>query len=52
MIHHIKPFYEFDSNVYLLTGDRNVLIDTGTGLSSEYIIESVRDIIGTDGVLD
>ena len=52
MIHHIRPFYGFDSNVYLLTGDRNILIDTGTGLSSDYYIRSIRDVIGEAGVLD
>jgi flavorubredoxin len=52
MIYFIRPYYDFDSNVYLLTGDRNILIDTGTGLSSDYLINSVRSIIGKDGVLD
>lgn len=52
MIHYIEPFYQFDSNVYLLTGDSNLLIDTGTGLSSDYIIRSVKDIIGSYGTLD
>ncbi len=52
MIHSIEPYYPFDCNCYLLTGDDNVLIDTGTGLNSKYLIESIKDIIGTDGVLD
>lgn len=52
MIHLIQPCYPFDSNSYLITGDRNFLIDAGTGLNSEYLSDSVRRIIGTDGVLD
>jgi len=52
MIHYIEPYYQFDSNVYLLTGDSNLLIDSGTGLSSDYIIRSVKDVIGSYGKLD
>ena len=52
MIHFIRPYYNFDCNVYLLTGSSNILIDTGTGLNRSYLIQSIRDIIGSDGVLD
>ena len=52
MIHYIRPFFPFDSNIYLVTGKINVLIDTGTGLSSDYVIRSIKGIIGEDGVLD
>ncbi len=46
MIHKIGPFVNFDSNIYLITGDRNVLIDTGTGLSSSSVIEKIEKILG------
>jgi len=52
MIHYIEPYFPFDSNIYLLTGDTNILIDTGTGLSSKPLIDSIRSIIGPEGRLD
>jgi len=52
MIHHIDPCFNVDSNIYLLTGDRNVLIDTGTGLSWKHIISAIKDILGPDGKVD
>ncbi|AMK14266.1 metallo-beta-lactamase domain-containing protein [methanogenic archaeon mixed culture ISO4-G1] len=52
MIHFIEPALDFDSNVYLLTGDRNVLIDTGAGPASSYYIDRIREIIGPEGKLD
>lgn len=52
MIHYIRPAIGIDSNVYLLTGDENILIDTGTGLSYRKLIDSVRSLIGPDGKID
>ena len=51
MIHRIGPFVSFDSNIYLLTGEHNILIDTGTGLSSQEVVRSIKKVIG-DGKLD
>jgi len=51
MIHRIGPFVSFDSNIYLLTGEQNILIDTGTGLSSQEVVRSIKKVIG-DGKLD
>ena len=40
-----------DSNLYLITGDFNILIDAGTGSDSEYAISCIREILG-DSDLD
>ena len=52
MIHWIRPILPFDSNCYLLTGDSNILIDTGTGLAGDRLVEQVRSILGPDRTLD
>lgn len=44
-IHLIRPSLSCDSNVYLLTGNRNLLIDCGTGLSKDYVIDQIDSII-------
>jgi len=51
MIHKIGPFLGYDSNIYLLMGDKNVLIDTGTGGASSHVIEKIERVIG-DSPLD
>lgn len=38
---------DYDSNVYLLKGDRNVLIDTSTGISPRMMIENIHAILGS-----
>lgn len=50
-IHIIEPAVPYDSNIYLLTGDRNVMIDTGTGVAHEHTASEIRRIIGS-GKLD
>ena len=52
MIHCIEPFMEADSNMYLLTGDKNILIDTGTGLSHGRLIDAVQSALGPGRKLD
>lgn len=52
MIHRIGPFVSFDSNIYLLTGEQNILIDAGTGLSSQEVTRSIKKVLGEDGKLD
>jgi len=52
MIHFIEPAIPFDSNIYLVTGEKNALIDSGTGLTSKYVIDQIRSIIGAAGSLD
>lgn len=44
----VKRFlgFGFESNVYLIKGDRIALIDTGTGFYSDHLIKKVRDEIG------
>jgi glyoxylase-like metal-dependent hydrolase (beta-lactamase superfamily II) len=46
MIHYIPPVFGADSNIYLLTGSQNVLIDAGTGLAAAHTIGSIREILG------
>jgi len=35
----------FDSNIYLISGDRTILIDTGTGFQSDEIISSLKKML-------
>ena len=35
----------FDSNIFLLKGDRNVLVDAGTGLGSDTVIRNIRSAL-------
>ncbi len=44
-INTIGPFALYDSNIYLLTGERNALIDTGTGQASSLVIGEIRRIL-------
>lgn len=44
-IHRICPI-QYDSNIYLLIGNRNILIDCGTGFFSKHVIDEI------DAVLD
>jgi len=37
----------YDSNCYLVSGERPVLVDTGTGIYHDRLLKSVREIIGT-----
>lgn len=49
-VHLIPPIVPYDSNVYVLTGSRNFLIDTGTGLRSGVLIERIEDAVGDSGL--
>lgn len=40
----------FDSNIYLIRGEKNTIIDTGTGLYSNYVIEDLEDRIDLDEI--
>lgn len=44
-IHKIGPFVNYDSNIYLLIGDKTMLIDTGSGAASDSVIEHVKNIL-------
>lgn len=46
----IGPFHPSDSNVYLLTGSRNVLIDTGLGLDVGLLASHIRSLIPGEGL--
>lgn len=41
----IESSIPYDSNIFLLKGDRNVLIDTGTGLDSDNTVSRIRDSV-------
>ena len=45
-IHHVSSGVPYDSNIYLLRGDRNVLIDTGTGLDHSGVSAHIRNLLG------
>lgn len=44
-IRQLEPALLFDSNIYLLTGDRTVLIDTGTGFQVRSTIDSLKGLL-------
>ena len=50
-IHKIDSGVPYDSNIYLVTGDRNMLVDAGSGTGHERVVEGIRRILG-DGRLD
>lgn len=50
----IRSSVQFDSNMFLVSGDRNFLIDAGTGLDSANVIGNIRHALGgrnLDGVI-
>lgn len=44
-LYRINSPISFDSNIFLLTGDSNILIDTGTGLGSDYVVSRIRSVL-------
>lgn len=44
-IHRVSSTNPYDSNIYLIKGDRNVLIDTGTGTAQSYVSSQIREIL-------
>ena len=44
-IEQLEPAVLFDSNIYLLTGDKTLLIDTGTGFQVKETIASLRKLL-------
>ena len=40
----------FDSNIYVVTGERNTVIDTGTGLHHEKVSNSIKEILDPHGI--
>lgn len=45
-IFKINSGLSFDSNIYLITGKKNILVDTGTGISSNTIITKIEEYLG------
>lgn len=43
---HVFQGTGYDSNCYLVSGERPVLVDTGTGINHERLLRNVRNIIG------
>jgi glyoxylase-like metal-dependent hydrolase (beta-lactamase superfamily II) len=50
VMHFIEPRLNYDSNVFLITGDENILVDAGTGFDAGYHIASIREIVGDGGI--
>lgn len=44
-IHQLEPALLFDSNIFLLTGSENVLIDAGTGFQVDGTISSIKKLL-------
>ena len=42
MIHVLGPIEPYDSNCYLLTGSRNILIDTGSGVCASKLVSFIK----------
>ena len=49
-MHFIEPRLNYDSNVFLITGDENILVDSGTGFDAGYHIASIMKIVGDEGI--
>jgi glyoxylase-like metal-dependent hydrolase (beta-lactamase superfamily II) len=49
-IQQVEPAMLYDSNIYLLTGGRTALIDTGTGFQAGDTIASVRKALNGRGL--
>lgn len=47
-IHYIRSDIMSDSNIYLLTGERNILIDSGTGYGSASVMDQIDSILKGD----
>ena len=47
-IHQIVSGVPYDSNIFLLRGSSNVLIDTGTGIAFQVVSDRIRSLIGDD----
>ncbi len=45
VIYSIKSTVQFDSNIFLIIGNRTILIDTGSGYGSEKIIQNIRNAL-------
>jgi Zn-dependent hydrolases, including glyoxylases len=45
-ITQLEPAILFDSNIFLVTGERTVLIDAGTGFKVEETIKEIKRILG------
>lgn len=44
-LYRIDSPIPFDSNIFLVTGDSNILVDTGTGLGSDVVIPGIRSVL-------
>lgn len=50
-IQRIDSGVPYDSNIYLVTGDRNMLVDTGSGKGHDRVVAGIRSVLG-DARLD
>ena len=49
-IRRIDTPIPFDSNIFLLKGDRNILVDAGTGLGSDTVIRNIRSTLNGENL--
>jgi len=45
-ITQLEPAILFDSNIFLVTGEKTVLVDTGTGFKVEGTIKEIKRVLG------
>ncbi len=48
---HIIPGYQYDSNIYVVTGKTPTIIDTGTGLYHHNILNQIREVIDPSKII-
>ena len=46
-VHRIASDIGYDSNIFLIVGERTVLVDAGTGLSTDKVVHGIREILGS-----
>ncbi len=44
-IETIGPFAPYDSNIYLILGERPIIVDAGTGMASSLVIKEIETIL-------
>ncbi len=50
VVSRISSQVPYDSNIYLIKGDASILVDTGSGTGSRYIMNGIREILKGDSL--
>jgi len=45
VVSKISSKIPYDSNIYLIQGKKNILIDTGTGIDSDNVLKSIKSVL-------